>query len=443
MSVFSIYQKVKGYLHNALWMIGDRVVSLAMGFALVVLIARHLGPEDFGLLAYVTSLTAIFTAAGHMGLSGLVVREIVQRPEDRGLTLGTTLVLKFLGMSLGYGVLLIYGLLYEGLDTPTFLLIALGGLTLFFQVFEILEFWFQAFVKARFAAIARITSVSLGALLKLFLLFAGSAVFYFVLANLIQAILLAVVLLLFYVKKSDLDLRAWQFSKDKAKALFGQGWKVYLGSIFAVIYLKVDQVMLRWFVDEEAVGLYAVAAQLSEAWYFVPAAIVASVFPRLIDLRKADGAAFERRFQQLLDLLCMLGLGVAAFLTLFAQPIVTGFFGDAYRESASVLSVHVWASLFIAMRAAFSRWILIEGALMFSLLTQGVGALMNIALNMFLIPTHGVLGAAFATLVSYAAASFFSLALYKKTRPVFMMMSKAFLTPLRYPYQLIGGAGAS
>ena len=84
------------------------------------------------------------------------------------------------------------------------------------------------------------------------------------------------------------------------------------------------------------------------------------------------------------------------------------------------------------MRAAFSKWILIENALVFSLVTQGAGAVVNVALNYFMIPKFGVTGAAYATLLSYAFASFFSLALYPKTRPVFFMMVKSFLFVFRY-----------
>jgi O-antigen/teichoic acid export membrane protein len=85
------------------------------------------------------------------------------------------------------------------------------------------------------------------------------------------------------------------------------------------------------------------------------------------------------------------------------------------------------------MRAAFSKWILIEDALMFSLITQGFGALANVGLNLLLIPQYGGYGAAVATLISYAVASYFSLFFYKKSRPVFWMMSKAMLSPVRYP----------
>ena len=432
MKLRNLYQKVKHYLHNILWIMGDKVATLVVGFFVTVLVARYLGPEDFGLYSYAISVAAIFSAAGHMGLSGLVVREIVKKPDDRGETLGTTLGLKFIGMGVGYVVLLAYAALYEGLSSPEFIMLAIAGAALLFSPFQVFDFWFQAFVKAKYVTYSRLIGLVASSGLKISFVFLGAGVIYFVGANLAQAVIVFLAFVFFYKATSTLKLSEWSFSWARAKELFSQGWLVYLGSIFAVVYLKVDQVMLKWFEGADSVGIYAVAAQLSEAWYFVPVAIVTSFFPKLIKLRDENSLEFGRRFQQLLDLLFILALVVALVMTLASEFVILLFFGEHYLDSADVLVIHVWAALFIFMRAAFSKWILIENALVFSLVTQGAGAVVNVALNYFMIPKFGVTGAAYATLLSYAFASFFSLALYPKTRPVFFMMVKSFLFVFRY-----------
>lgn len=432
MKIFDTYKKLAKYLHNTLWIMGDKFTNLAVGFLVTVVVARYLGPQDFGLFSYAISVAALFAVAGHMGLSGLVVREIVQKPDERGVTLGTTLGLKFIGMILGYVLLLIYALVYEGISSIEFTVLAIAGATLLFRPFDIIDFWFQAFVQARYVTFANLTGLVISSGVKLAFVFFGLGVAYFVAANLLQAVVIAATFLVVYKFKSNLKVSEWRFSWSKAKELFAQGWVIYLGSIFAVIYLKIDQVMLRWFEGSEAVGIYAVAAQLSEAWYFVPVAIVASVFPKLIKLKEENPEQFNKRLQQLFDLLFVLAVGVAVVMTLLSEWAITLFFGSHYTDSASVLVIHTWAAIFIFMRAAFSRWILIENALVFSLLTQGAGALVNVGLNYLFIPSFGVHGAAYATLISYAFASFFSLLIYSKTRPVFFMMLKSIFIPLRY-----------
>ena len=391
---------------------------------MAVLLARYLGPEDFGLLSYAASTIAIFAAAGHMGLNGLIVREIVRNEEREGEIVGTGLLLKFFGLLISYLILVSYALIFESGSAIAQSLIIFGGLSLLFKTFDVLDFWFQSKIKYRYVSISRTSSLVLSHGFRLFLLLNGMSLVFFGYAIAIQSLIAASLLILFYKIISGTGLSSLSFNKVRAVLLLKQGWAVYLGAIFAVIYFKIDQVMLRWLVGAKEVGIYSVAAQLSEAWYFFPVAIVSSVFPKLIKIRERSDVEFDKRFQQLLDVLYLIALVVAIVITIFSHKIVSLFFGMEYIDAANILTIHIWASIFIFLRAAFSRWILIENMLIFSLLTQGAGALINIVLNMILIPKFSGEGAALATLVSYATASFISLLVSSRTRPVFFMMLK-------------------
>lgn len=412
---------------------GEKVLSMGLGFLATVLVARYLGPDNYGILAYAVSLTALFATVGHMGLSGLVVREIVKKPDERPETLGTTLALKLSGAALGLVALLIYALIFEKPGSLEFWVLAIVASSLLFQPFRVIDFWFEAHVQAKYPAIARSLSMFIVVLLKALLVYVGAGLLLFAFAQLLQFILVACFLLFLFKAKAAIPLKAWRSSFIKAKELLSQGWVIFLGAIFATIYLKIDQVMLRWFVGSEEVGVYAVAATFSEAWYFVPTAIVASFFPRLINLKLEDQQKFNRRLQQIFDLLFVAALPAAMAVSVIAGPVILFFFGEQYLGASSILAIHIWAALFIFMRAALSKWILIENVLVFSLITQGFGALANVGLNILLIPHYGGNGAAVATLIAYATASYFSLIFYSRSRPIFWMMSKAMLAPVRYP----------
>jgi O-antigen/teichoic acid export membrane protein len=328
-----------------------------------------------------------------------------------------------------------YAWFFEGTGTSAFSGLLVAGTVLLLRPFDVIDFWFQSFVQARYSAMARLAGIIAGSSLKIMLVVTGFGLVELLLAHVMQSLLAVMLLLVFYIKHSKLPLSSWRFSRERASSLLSEGWLVYLGSIFAMIYLKIDQVMLRWLQGTQEVGYYAIAAQISEAWYFIPTAIVASLFPKLIQIRERSKTQFDHRLQQLLDILFNLGVVVAIAVTALAPWIISLFAGEAYRQSAPILVIHIWAAVFMFMRVAFSRWILIEGLLMFSLLTQGGGALFNIVLNFILIPKLGGIGAAYATLLSYAVASFFSLAIYPKTRPVFLMMVKSAFALIRYtPY---------
>ncbi len=429
--------RLRPYLSNTGWIIGEKILALGSGFAVTVLMARYLGPRDFGLVAYAMSMVALFGVSGHLGLHGLVVREIVKRPEVRAETLGTTALLKLFGVLAGYLALLLFAAAFEGVESVQFALIAIAGFALLFTPVDVIDYWFNAFLKARYVSVTRLLSQLVYASAAVLLILWGAGVVLFTIPYLLQMLSAAVFLLLLFRLKAEIRLSDWRFDRRHAGDLLRQGWMIYLASFFAVIYLKIDQVMLRWLAEPAEVGIYAVAARLSEVWYFVPTAIVASIFPKLIELRESNPELFQHRLQQVFDGLAVLGMLIALSVMILAPWLIPLFFGVDYAASAGILVIHTWASVFIFMRAALSKWILIENALYFSLLTQGLGALSNVVLNYILIPVYGGEGAAFATLVSYTIASFFAVSLHRRTRPVFWLMLNALCAPVRYPLKFL------
>ncbi|WP_312521616.1 flippase, partial [Stutzerimonas nitrititolerans] len=336
-AIKSLYQKLRLYLFNTSWMMAERLLNIGVGFAVAILLARYLGPERFGILSYAISVTAIFASAGHMGLAGLVVREVVREPHEVPKILGTTFMLKLTGMVIGFLLVLGYAVLFEEIGSLEFWMLLVVASAIFFQTFDVVEYWFQSQVQAKYPAIAKSSAVLLAAALKVGLILSGAGLLAFAFAHTAQFVVAALILAYLYKSTTRTSVIDWQANLAKAKQLLSQGWIIYLSSIFAVIYMKIDQIMLKWMVGAQEVGVYAVAAQLSEAWYFLPIAVVASFFPKLIKLRDSDSALFNRRLQQLFDFLFLVAVAVALVVTLVAGPVIALLFGSSYQDSASVL----------------------------------------------------------------------------------------------------------
>ncbi len=422
---------------NASWLLSERFLTLILGFFVGIYVARYLGPSQYGLLSFVTSLVSLFAVATHMGLSGIVVRDLVKKPAECGEIMGSTIALKFLGGTIGFLLFCVYAFTTERTANIEFSIILIISATMFLKPFEVFDFWFESQVQGRFSALSKSTALILTSVFKILLVISGAGLFYFAFAYFLQILLMSFFSLYFYRKTTSLAWRNWKINAKRAKVFLQMGWMVMLGSFFATVYLRIDKVMLKTMVGDHAVGIYAVASQLSEVWYFIPTAIVASLFPKLISLRERSIEEFNKRLQQLFDFLFILALALAIPVAIFAEPLVLKLYGPAYQHSGTVLSIHIWAGLFIFMRAAFSKWILIENALQFSMITQGLGALLNVFLNLLLIPRYAEVGAALATLLSYAMASYISLAVYPKSRPVFWMMTRSLVSPIRIPFDLL------
>lgn len=411
---------------------GEKIFTMGIAMVVSIFVARYLGPENYGILSYAISITSLFAIATHMGLSGLAVRELVNYPEENEELMGTIFGIKFLAALVAMtGFLIFLYLSGDSSEIEFWVQLIVSG-TILLKPFEVFDFWFQAKVKAKYSSIVRATaSISLS-VIKIGLVVLGAQLLLFAGAHLFQAILLGILFVFFFKKVARIPLISWNFNFSRAKELLSQGWMIMAGAIFAMVYIKIDQVMLRWLIDAEEVGVYSVAAKLSEAWYFIPSMIVASLFPKLLELRKKNEGQFKKRLQQLFDLLFGIALSLALIVTFISQPVINFLYGAEFEKAALILSIHIWAGIFIFMRAAFSKWILVEDAIVFSMITQGSGALANIVMNYILIPLYGGLGAAIATIISYAMASYFALIFYKKSRLIFWMMSKSLISPFRY-----------
>jgi len=413
-------------------MMGEKVLTMGLALLVSIFVARHLGPEGYGILSYAISLVSLFAIATHMGLHGLAIRELVKYPDRQNEIMGTIFGIKMAGAIIAIAAFLVFVYLTgDTADIEFWVLLVVSG-TILLKPFEIFDFWFQAKVKAKYSSIVRATSIITITIIQIGLIIIGARVLAFAYAYLLQTVFIAVLFIFFYRREAVSFLSKWRFKLKKAKELLSQGWMIMLGAIFAIVYLKVDQIMIRWIVSAEEVGIYSVAAKLSEAWYFIPSIIVASLFPKLIQLREESEEKFNKRLQQLFDLLFVLAFVIAALFTFISDPIINILYGSEFLDAGLILSIHIWAAVFIFMRAVFSKWILIEDAIAFSMITQGLGAISNVILNILLIPIYGGLGAAIATIISYSVASYFSLFFYKKSRPIFWMMSKSLFLPIRF-----------
>jgi PST family polysaccharide transporter len=171
---------------------------------------------------------------------------------------------------------------------------------------------------------------------------------------------------------------------------------------------------------------------------------------RYLDLRRPDmqramrmrtklvsAELYRQRMRMCLAAFALVATAIAVFITIFAGPIVLTLFGEQYGGAAAILQIHIWGGIFIFQRAVASKWMIAEDLFMFSFVSHGVGALLNIVLNLVLIPHWGAIGSAVATVISYAGASYLFTFCSRRTWPMARMMTETMLLPLSLPYALL------
>ena len=403
-------------------MFGEQVLRILAGLFVGIYVARYLGPEQFGVYSYAAAFVALFGAIARLGLDGIVVRELVKHPDKRDIYLGTAFWLKLIGALLTL-ITLAIAVQFISNDSTTNLYIFIIASGLIFQSFEVVDSYFQSKVLSKYISIAKLIQLALSSVLKLYFIFIQADLFWFVLVSLIDQISLAFSLAVAYWRQK-IGSFFGSFSVGTAKEMLSNSWPLVLSGIAVMLYMRIDQVMIKEMLGEREVGLYSAAVRLSETWYFVPAIITTSLFPAIVNARKTSEKLYHARLQRLYTTLVWMAIAVAVPMTFLSDWLITLLYGEAYKDAGQVLMIHIWAGVFVSIGVASGSWFITENLQHYTLYRTSLGAIINVILNLILIPIFGLIGAAIATVIAQSMAALFFDVLTEKTRVVFYMKLK-------------------
>jgi O-antigen/teichoic acid export membrane protein len=154
-------------------------------------------------------------------------------------------------------------------------------------------------------------------------------------------------------------------------------------------------------------------------------AITGSLFPAIVNAKKISEKLYYERLQKLYDLMTWLAIGIALPIMLLSNNIIKLLFGIQYQQAADVLRIYVWATVFVFLGVATGKYLVVENYTKISFLKSITGAIVNVILNIILIPKFKINGAAIATVISYFV-SVFLIILIPKTYKNSVLMLKSF-----------------
>jgi len=195
--------------------------------------------------------------------------------------------------------------------------------------------------------------------------------------------------------------------------------------------MRIDQVMIKHMVNSTELGYYSAATTLSEAFYFVPVAVCASLFPSIIRIFEIDKQKYTLRMEKLYGLMIWLGLLLALSTSFISSQLIELLYGEAYIKSSEILNIHIWATIFVFLGVASGKQLIIEGMQMRAFFRTFAGAAVNIVLNYFLILKYQSVGAAWSTLFSYALAGYLYDLFDPRTRNIFTSKTRSIISVWR------------
>jgi PST family polysaccharide transporter len=384
------------------------VARAARGLVVGVLLARHLGPEDFGVYAAAVGIITIIFALLPMGLDAVLIREMSQNVKNHKTLMRQGLTIRIMGFLLCSGATGVYLWLRPQNQTVVLLMGCLVAAEVA-KIFLVKATILQAQHRFKEISVANIIGTMIGAGVALYGIAADMPLWFFAFALTVDAWITTGLLL---VAKTS-TANGSEKKTISTKELLREGIPYLITGIAILLYMKIDVVMLENMRGDREAGLYAAAVRSSEVFLLVPLSYAKVLAPRL---HSETNAGFREAFCNALCWISrisltagvvFIGLGYITYGMIFTNAYIEGRVAFLILTASLIFSGPGLIGTILVVRTN-TGWLKMTGILL--------AALTNIVINYLLIPSMGMYGACIATFISYAIAALLPFAVSSKLR---------------------------
>lgn len=417
---------MKAILHNAFWLMLERVSLSLSGVFVSVYVARYLGPAQFGTLNYLLATIAIVVPLAQLGADSVIFNRVARRQAS-----GVRLMLASMRLRRRLFLLLALPLwlwsFYHHPAPQTWMSTLLLA-SAYFSVQDVYKIYYDARLQAKRNTLINNLALTLAIVLRLALIGAALPLVWFAVPYLIASALPYLTRLwLFRREPSSPALHSVRASRRYDRYLLRVGLPLAAAGLSIVIYTRIDQIMLGNLLGPQAVGWYSAAVTLSQGWTFIPLALVTSLMPGIARCAAGPERAYRIRLLCLLALL--MSLPALLILSGCAMPLVTWLYGDAFRPAAGILAICTLTALFSVLGTVAYRNMVLLAGYRFIALKMPLVALANAAMNAVLIPRYGLPGAALSTLLAEFLSLFVLNAFFRGGQIVHLLLTCYYALP--------------
>lgn len=383
---------------NVIWSLGGKTVNMASALFVGILVARYLGPENYGIMNYVISYVAIFTVFATFGLDNIEIRELSRQNDKKDTILGTCFGLRILFAVLAY-LGIVCSLIVYKTDRFTSMMILTYGLTLFTGTGNILRNYFTSIVQNKYIVKSEIFRTFVGASIKILLLLMKAPLEYFIYAQIFDTALVASG---YYISYKSIvgSVRQWKFDKTIVWFILKESFPLVLSGAAVIIYQRIDQVMIGNMLNKAEVGYFATAGKFVDLIIFLPTVLVQTVTPMLIREKEGYPETYEAKKRTFVSIVTWTSVIISLTFSILAYWLITYTYGEKYSPAIPVLQIMAFKAVGMALSASGGQIIIMERIQKWAFIRNIMGCVLCIALNYFLIPKYGIIGSASVTIVT-------------------------------------------
>lgn len=380
------------------WLLGGKIVNMILSFFVSLATARYLGPDNFGSINYVAAYVSFFSSITSLGLSVIVIKEISMGKEDDNEVIWTGILMRFLTAVFSTIAVIALVSITDKNDPLMVKIAILESIAILASAFDTFMYWFQGKLLGKYTSIASVVAYIGMSLYRIYLLANNADILWFAFATSVDTLLLSLILMLCYVRENGFHPKV---SVRLGKSLMKQSYHYMISGLIAILYSKIDQIMLKQMLDTYSVGLYTAALTIAGLWGMIPSAFIQSVSPILYKNAEENRGMFYKRLRQSYAGIWLLNICWSLGVSIFSYWVIYLLYGKAYLGARVALVIVVWYTGITSIGSLTQVYLATENKNKYVNYFALAGLVTDVVLNALLIPKMGILGAAIATLVTY------------------------------------------
>lgn len=385
---------------NLFWAMLGKIINMSGALLVGILVARYLGPSQYGLMNYVISYVTLFTVISNFGLDNIEIRELSKYPERKDPILGTCFLLRIFFAIIAF-LLVIISLILSNADTYTSVVILIYSITLFSGSFNIIRNYFTSIVKNEYVVKSEITRTIIGACIKIILLWIKAPLEYFIAATMFDTILVASGYCISYNKIAG-KISNWKYDKSIVYFYIKESFPLVLSGAAVIIYQRIDQVMIGNMIDNKSVGYFATAGKFLDLILFLPTVLTQTITPLLVKIKEKNKNEYEIKKKQFVGIVVWISILLSIAVSLSSYWLIYLTYGEKYLMAVPVLQIMAFKTVGMALSSSSGQIIIMEGIQKWAFIRNIIGCCICVLLNYTLIPTYGVIGSAWVTIATIA-----------------------------------------
>lgn len=380
-------------LENFLSLGSGIVISKAVAFIGTAYLARRLGVYGFGVIGFATAVCAYLAIALKAGFGPVGAREVARHPDQITPLSAGVMVLRLALAGAVFMLTYLGTLVLEKPETVKWV-VMLTALT--YVSLSLDTNWvYKGLARNRRVGISLIMAQVIYVASILVLVRGPEDILWVPLSAFFGELIAATYLAIPLYRGSS-----WSPDLRRAWSVFRASIPVVIGQMLRALINVFDVVLLSLLMGEVAVGLYTAAYRICFLVMLLGHSLQVAYLPALARAAHRSSARASQLVNRALEFAAALSIPMAAGGIVLARPLLIHLFGSEYGSGADAFRLLLASVAFIFMHGVFGYTLLAHDRTRVLMWIQATGAALNIVLNLVLIPSHGIVGAAAATVAA-------------------------------------------